>query len=201
MKFIIGKKLEMSQIWNDEGRVVPVTVVEAQPNTVTQVKTQGKEGYSALQVGFGMRKKLTKPMQGHLKDLPAVRFFKEFSGGGEDLKRGDTVDVSSFSPGDKVKVTGVSKGKGFQGVVRRHGFHGSPATHGHKDQLRMPGSIGAGGVQHVFKGTRMAGRMGGAQVTVSNLEIVAVDKDKNRLMIKGAIPGARGSLMVIVGIK
>ncbi len=201
MKYIIGKKIEMSQIWNAQGQVVPVTVVEAQPGVVTQVKTLDKDGYTALQLGFGVRKKLTKPMQGHLKDLPSVRVLKEFSGGTENLKRGDTVDVSLFSPGDKVKVTGVSKGKGFQGVVRRHGFHGSPATHGHKDQLRMPGAISAGGVQHVFKGTRMAGRMGGGEVTVSNLEIVAVDKDKNRLMIKGAIPGARGSLVAIVGTK
>lgn len=200
----------MSQIWNDQGKVVPVTIVEAEPCVVTQVKSADKDGYEALQFGFSARgvlasgggtsRKLSKPMQGHLKDLPQLRGFKEFRGNDLQLKRGDTIDVSVFNPGDKVKVTGTSKGKGFQGVVKRHGFHGSPATHGHKDQLRMPGSIGSGGVQKVFKGTRMGGRMGGDKVTVYPLEIVAVDKEKNQIIIKGAIPGARGSVVTIVGI-
>lgn len=200
MKCIIGKKIQMSQIWNDQGKVVPVTIVEAKPCVVTQVKNVEKDGYAALQFGFGSKKKLSKPMQGHLKDLPQLEGFKEFRGSDLQLKRGDTIDVGVFNPGDKVKVTGISKGKGFQGVVKRHGFHGSPATHGHKDQLRMPGSIGAGGVQKVFKGRKMAGRMGGERVTVYPLEVVAVDKEKNQMMIKGAIPGARGSSVTIVGI-
>jgi len=204
MKAILGKKLNMTQIWNAEGKVVPVTVIEAGPCTVTQVKSAEKDGYAAVQLGFGNKKKITKPLQGHLKNLPRLRWFREVrcqvSGvSGSEVKRGDAVDVSIFAPGDIVKVSGTSKGKGFQGVVKRHGFHGSPATHGHKDQLRMPGSIGSGGVQKVFKGTRMAGRMGGERATVSNLEVVAVDKEKNQLMIKGAVPGARGGLVVITG--
>lgn len=205
MKFILGKKVEMTQTWTDKGRVVPVTVIEAGPCTVTQIRTKEKDGYSAVQLGSGVRKKLTKPMRGHLKDLPQLRWLREVrcqvSGvSGPELKRGDVLDVSQFASGEMVKVTGISKGKGFQGVVKRHHFHGSPATHGHKDQLRMPGAIGAGGVQHVFKGTRMAGRMGGEQVTVRGLKVVAVDKEKNQLLLKGAVPGARGTLLMIQSI-
>lgn len=199
MKFILGKKIAMTQVWDVQGRVVPVTVVEAGPCTVVQVKTNEKDGYRTVQLGFGVKKKLTKPMRGHFKDLPQFRWLREGEISVEGIKRGDIINTDVFSPGDKIKVIGTSKGKGFQGVVKRHGFHGSPASHGHKDQLRMPGSIGAGGVQHVFKGTRMAGRMGGERVTMSNLEIIEVNKDKNQLIIKGAIPGARNSLVMIVG--
>lgn len=199
MKYILGRKIEMTQTWTDDGRVIPVTVIEAGPCTVTQIKDSKKDGYRAVQLGFGVKKKLTKPMRGHLKDLPQFRWLREGEISVEGIKRGDMINADVFSPGDKVKVIGTSKGKGFQGVVKRHGFHGSPASHGHKDQLRMPGSIGAGGVQHVFKGTRMAGRMGGERVTVSNLEIIEVNKDKNQLTIKGAIPGARNSLVIVVG--
>ena len=164
MKCILGKKLDMTQVWDYKGRVTPVTIVKAGPCYVTQVKTKAKDGYEAVQLGFAAfgtttLKKMTKAMQGHLKDLPALSRLREHRISGSELKRGDVIDVAIFSPGDMVRVVGTSKGKGFQGVVKRHGFHGSPKTHGHKDQLRMPGSIGAGGVHHVRKGMRMAGGM------------------------------------------
>ena len=195
----------MTQIWNAKGRVVPVTLVEAGPCVVSQIKAMDKDGYRAIQVGLGVKKNPTKPMRGHFQGLPVSRWLRECKMqdtecriGDRAIQRGDVLDVSMFVPGEVVKVSGVSKGKGFQGVVKRHHFHGHPSTHGHKDQERMPGAIGAGGVQHVFKGTRMAGRMGGDNVTVAGLEIVAVDKEKNQLLIKGAVPGARGSLVMIV---
>lgn len=191
----------MTQTWTDKGRVVPVTLIEAGPCVVTQIRTKEKDGYSAIQLGFMPKtKRVSKPMKGHFKEISPLRIVREFrTAGGEEITRGTTLDVSLFNSGDIVKVTGISKGKGFQGVVKRHHFHGHPPTHGHKDQERMPGAIGAGGVQHVFKGTRMAGRMGGDQVTVHNLEIVEVNKEKNQLLIKGAIPGARGSVVMITG--
>lgn len=199
MKCILGKKIKMTQIWAEDGRAVPVTVISAGPCTVAQVKNAEKDGYSAVQMGFGKKKKLNKPLAGHLKDLAQFQWLREFGVDSKsELKRGDVIDVSVFVPGDKVKVTGTSKGRGFQGVVKRHGFHGSPATHGHKDQLRMPGSIGATDPQRVFKGMRMGGHMGMDRITVPNLEIVAVNKENNQLMIKGAVPGARGSLVMVV---
>lgn len=202
MKFILGTKIGMTQVFKDDGTVVPVTRVQAGPCVVTQVKTKGKDAVDAVQIGFGQQKtfRLNKPMQGHLKNLQSVQHLKDVATSGEEhgLKRGDVFTVSIFEKGDKVQVTGVSKGKGFQGVVKRHGFRGSPATHGHKDQLRMPGSIGAGGVQRVFKGMRMGGHMGDAQVTVKNLEVVEIDAENNELLIKGALPGARGSLVLVL---
>lgn len=200
MKFILGKKIEMTQQFKDNGEVVPVTVVQAGPCVITAVKNQEKDGHSAVQVGYGYAKKINKPLAGHLKNLGQFKHLKEFKV--EEIanfKTGDKFDVSIFVPGDKVKVTGVSKGKGFQGVVKRHHFHGAPATHGHKDQERMPGSIGSGGVQRVFKGVRMGGHMGDDQVTVQNLEIASVDAEKNLLYIKGAVPGGRNSFLVISG--
>ncbi|MDO8505493.1 MAG: 50S ribosomal protein L3 [bacterium] len=202
MKYILGRKIEMTQTWTEKGRVVPVTIIEAGPCTVTQIRTKEKDGYTAVQVGFGARKikNVSKALKGHYKELIPMRFVKEFRGEAQEgMTRGSQIDVSVFAPGEFVKVTGVSKGQGFQGVVKRHRFHGHPATHGHKDQLRMPGAIGAGGLQHVRKGMRMAGRMGGEQITVSNLEVISVDKEKNRLMLKGAVPGARNSLVTIIG--
>ncbi len=219
MKFILGKKIEMSQIFGQDGAAIPVTLVEAGPCVLTQIKNQEKDGYVAVQVGFGEKKKLSKALKGHFKDLGNFRYAREFRDrdekleikkleikedkkpGGIDgeLKRGDIITVETFSVGDKVKVTGISKGKGFQGVVKRHGFHGHPSTHGHKDQERMPGSIGAGGVQHVIKGMRMGGHMGSKQVSVKNLEVVKIDAEKNILYLKGAVPGTRGSLVEIVG--
>jgi len=200
MKFILGTKQGMTQVFREDGAVVPVTCVQAGPCVVTQVKDK------AIQIGFGAQKKfrVNKAKQGHLKDIKlhednnlTVRCLRDFSGKEESMKRGDVFTVEVFTPGDKVQVTGNSKGRGFQGVVKRHGFHGSPASHGHKDQLRMPGSIGATDAARVFKGKRMPGHMGDAQVTVKNLEIVEVHPDDNELLIKGAVPGARGGLLLI----
>ena len=191
----------MTQVFRDDGAVVPVTRVSAGPCVVTQVKTADKNGVAAIQLGFGEQKKwrLTKSEQGHLKDLMTVRYLRDFrtTDSEKDLARGNTLTVKSFVPGDRVQVVGWSKGKGFQGVVKRHGFRGGPATHGHKDNLRMPGTIGAGGVQRVFKGVRMGGHMGAERVTVKNLEIIGVKPEDNEILIKGAVPGARGGLLLI----
>jgi len=206
MKFILGKKVEMTQVFRPDGTVVPVTVVEAGPCVVTQIKSKDKDCVEAVQIGFGKQKKfrINKPMAGHLKDIKAgdddtatVRFLQDVRVADAGLVRGDVFTVKIFSPGEKVAVVGTSKGRGFQGVVKRHGFHGQSQTHGIKDQVRMPGSLGAGGVQRVFKGMRMGGHMGDARVTVHNLEVVEVHPEKNEILIKGAIPGARGSLVVI----
>lgn len=197
MKFILGRKREMSQVYRPDGTVVPVTLIEAGPCVITQVKTADTDGYTAVQVGFAPQKKLAKPQAQHLKDLEMFGVLREFRlEKPETYTRGDVVKAETFSVGDKVMVVGVSKGRGFQGVVKRHGFHGQKASHGHKDQLRASGSIGAGGVQHVFKGTRMAGRMGDERVTVKNLEIMKVDE--GLLAVKGAVPGARNSIVEIV---
>lgn len=188
----------MSQVYKDNGDAVPVTIVQAGPCLVTQVKDNG--GKKSIQIGFRnlSASKLNKPQAGHLKNLEAVRFLKEFTDNeNQDLQRGDVFSVENFKVGEKVEVMGISKGKGYQGVVKRHGFAGGPASHGHKDNLRMPGSIGAGGVQRVFKGLRMAGRMGGDQITVKNLEVVEIDALNNILKIKGALPGGRNSLLAI----
>lgn len=198
MKFILAKKLEMTQVYRPDGAVVPVTLVQAGPCVVTQVKTVDKDGVNAVQIGFRLIKKLNQPEAGHLKDLPLMADLRDFRvEEATEMKRGDAVEATVFQPGDMVNVTGVSKGKGFQGVVKRHHFHGHPTSHGHKDQERMPGSIGAGGPQHVFKGRRMAGRMGNEQVTVQKLEVVEV-RDGGILAIKGAVPGARNAVLEIV---
>lgn len=188
----------MTQKFQADGRVVPVTVVEAGPCTVVQVKSKDKDSYNAVQVGFAIKKGVNKPLAGHLKNLENFRYLKEFRlDNVENFARAKVFNVSSFSVGDNLKVTATSKGKGFQGVVRRHGFHGSPATHGHKDQHRMPGSVGATDSARVFKGTRMGGHMGTDTVTVKNLELIEVDVDKNLLYIKGAVPGSRNALVTI----
>jgi large subunit ribosomal protein L3 len=199
MKFILGKKLGMTQVFRDNGIVVPVTRVVAGPCVVTQVKAQGKNTVSAVQIGYGAQKqfRLSKAKQGHLKGLATVNFLRDFRAEDQGLERGDTFTVKIFTPGEKVQVTGTSKGKGFQGVVKRHNFKGSPKTHGHKDQHRMPGSIGATDAARVFKGTRMGGHMGDDRVTVTGLEIIEVLAEENELLIKGAIPGARGNLLLI----
>lgn len=203
MKFIIGKKVSMTQVWQGD-KVIGVTQVKADPCTVVQIKNIEKDGYKAVQLGFDNKKEknIAKPQKGHLKDLPNHRYLKEFRLDGKEnieLKRGDKIDVNTFTVGDTIKVTGTSKGKGFQGVVKRHGFHGQDRTHGHKDQERMSGSIGAGGVQHVFKGRRMGGRTGGERVTTTNLEIIEIDPINNILSIKGSVPGARNGLVLVYG--
>lgn len=199
MKFILGEKLDMSQRFNANGNVIPITLVKVGPCVVTDVKTMERDGYTAVQLGYGTRKKkrVSKSVLGHLKDKGPFRAIREFRVEKPEVNVGDTITASVFAAGDHVKVTGTSKGKGFQGVVRRHGFHGSPKTHGHKDQLRMSGSIGSGGVQHVFKGTHMGGHMGDAKTTVKNLEIIEVNEKEGILSIKGAIPGARHGLICI----
>jgi len=196
---IIGKKLGMTQIFRDNGKVDAVTAIEAGPCAVVQVKTVAREGYDALQIGFGQAKRLSSPQRGHLKDLGQFRYLREFRADDiEGVQVGDRIDVSLFQAGDLVDVIGVSKGKGFAGVVKRHGFAGGPKTHGQSDRHRHPGSIGAGSSPgRVFKGTRMAGHMGNERVTVRKLEVFQSDPDRNLLLIKGAVPGANNGLLLI----
>lgn len=197
MSFIIGRKLEMTQQFKEDGSVVPVTRVSIEPNVVTQVRTTEKDGYVAVQVGTSPKKELVKPEAGHLKDLPQMSVLREFRVASTDLARGSVIDLSTISPGIFVNVTGTSKGKGFQGVMKRHHFSGGPATHGQKDQKRMPGSIASQRQGPVSKGQRMAGHMGDERVTVQNLEVISVDLETGVLSIKGALPGARGGLLLI----
>jgi large subunit ribosomal protein L3 len=202
MKFIIGVKKEMAQMFDAEGVVTPVTIIEVAPNTVTQVKSKEKEGYVAVQLGSGVKRenKLSKAEKGHLKDLGAFAHLREFLLDSETtLKRGDKVDLSIFQPGEYIAVSGITKGKGFQGVVKRHGFGGGPRTHGQKHSEREPGSIGSGLRTRVPKAMRMAGRMGGTRVTVQGLKVMNVDSANNYLLVKGAVPGRRGTLLEIRG--
>ncbi|MBI5404940.1 MAG: 50S ribosomal protein L3 [Candidatus Kerfeldbacteria bacterium] len=194
MNFMIAKKLGMTRRFRDDGTVVPVTVLQAGPVTVTQVKSQDRDGYVAVQLGFGQKRNVNKPqrkagMFAHVHEfrLPAT----------DGLETGKVIDVTGFTAGEKLKVTATSKGKGFQGVVKRHHFRGGPASHGHKDNLRAPGSIGATFPQHVMKGTRMAGRMGGERVSVKNLEVIDVVPEQHLLLVKGAVPGPRNGLVYL----
>lgn len=203
MKGILGKKVGMTQIFDDNGVVIPVTLIEAGPCYVTQKKTQDVDGYNAVQLGFGDVKEngVNKPMNGHFKkaNAPAVKYLREFkvSDPGE-FEEGQKIDVSIFKVGDKVDVTGTSKGKGFAGVVKRHGFRGGPKTHGQSDRWRAPGSIGAGSTPgRVIKGMRMPGRMGNERVTVQNLRVALVDPEKNILAVRGAVPGGKNGLIII----
>lgn len=194
----------MTQVWQGD-TVVPVTQIEAGPCTILQLKTEERDGYSAIQLGYGQRRAslLSKALRGHFKTLGDFRTVKEFripASEQAQLKVGDIITVKTFAAGDKLTLIGTSKGKGFQGVVKRHGFHGQDATHGNKDQLRMSGSIGAGGVQHVFKGLRMSGRMGGDRVTLHDVEVISVDEANNTLLIKGSVPGARNSLVLLSSV-
>jgi len=201
-KFILATKLSMSRTFKADGTVVPVTKLKAGPCVVTQVKTMESDGYQAVQVGSGERRKVSKSVAGHLKPTGKLfRTLREFPVSEGSYQVGQVFDVTQFAPGDMVNVVGVSKGHGFQGVVKRHRFHGHPSTHGHKDQLRTSGSIGAGGLQHVRKGMRMAGRMGGDKITVHNLEVVAVEADKQELVVKGAVPGAPRGLVIVTSVK
>jgi len=198
MKFILGKKIGMSEVFDTEGKVVPISLILAGPCFVTQVKTKEKDGYTSVQIGFEEAKKLPKPQVAHLKKVKPLKYLREFRLPQEEkVKVGQEVTVSQFKVGEKVKVEGVSKAKGFAGVMKRHNFKGAPATHGHKHDHRAPGSIGVSFPEHVAKGRRMAGRMGGEKATVRNLTVVAVDKEKNILALKGAVPGKVGGLLKI----
>lgn len=203
MKFVLGKKVGMSQVW-DDGKVTPVTVVEVEPNKVIQVKTKETDGYEAVQVGTGARRHVAKPQKGHFKDLGNFRDVVEFrtlKQNDQDVKVGDAFDVSVFAPGDMVKVSALSRGKGFAGAMKRHGFSGMPMGHGHKHVARHIGSIGQRFPQHTLKGKKMAGRMGHVRKTVRGLKVIQVDPETNMLAVKGSVPGIKGALLEIVSIK
>jgi len=209
MKGIIGKKVGMTQIFDEDGQVIPVTVIQAGPCYVTQVRTEEKDGYSAVQLGFeelppkrNGSSRLNKPRQGHLKrgalDLPDLRYLREFRVRDLDVEEGQLLKADVFERGDRVDVVGTSKGRGFAGTVKRHNFNRGPKTHGQSDRERAPGSIGATSTPgRVFKGTRMGGRMGGQRVTVQNLEVIVVDADKNLLAVRGSVPGAKGGILLV----
>lgn len=205
MKYILGTKLEMSEFFDESGKVHPVTIVESGPLYVTQIKKTETDGYNAIQFGFGEKKEKNskKPQIGHTKGLEkSFAHFREVrfkNGELPNMNVGDVIDISSFQPGDMITVSGVTKGKGFQGVVKRHGFKGGPRTHGQKHSEREPGSIGGGLRNRVPKGMRMAGRMGGDTVTVKGLRVVSIEPETGRIMVKGAVPGRRGTLLTIVG--
>jgi len=209
MKFILGKKVGMTSITNEDGNVIPVTVISAGPCFVTQVKEKNKDGYQAIQIGYGEKKKIKKPQLGHLKksqiknpNIKNLSYFREFRIDDEKLLRsfnlGDEIKVDMFDKGDEVKISGTRKAKGFSGVIKRWGFKSHPSSHGHPHQ-RRPGSIGSMFPQRVFKGKKMPGRKGPEQKTVLNLEVVDVDKENNLLLVKGSLPGVRGSLVEIRG--
>ncbi len=209
---ILGKKLGMTQIFDEKGAVIPVTVIQAGPCRVTQVRTVDKDGYEAVQIGFDESSRLNKPELGHQKDIVrseeqgkrtkqyALKHLREFKSSNlASHSVGDTITADLlFQNGDTVDVTGTSKGKGFAGVMKRHNFHGGPRTHGQSDRARAPGSIGSGTTPgRVVKGMRMAGHMGQERVTTQNLKVVRVDAEKNLLLIKGAVPGSNGGLVTI----
>lgn len=203
MSGIIGKKVGMTSIITPEGKKVPCTVIQAGPCTVTQVKTASTDGYEAVQLGYGEKKEknIGKPLMGHFKKAGTAPKSKlvEFKGFTAEVKTGDTITVDIFEDGDFVDVVGTSKGKGFQGVVKRHGFGGvGDATHGQHDRQRAPGSLGASSwPSRVFKGMRMAGRTGGERVKMTNLQVLKINKEHNLLVIKGAVPGPKGSFVII----
>lgn len=205
MKFILAEKQNMTQLFDSEGRVHPVTVLKVPEAKVVQIKTKATDGYSAIQVGFGAKKakRISKPVMGHLKGLGNFKTLKEFRIEGENSlpQVGDLVTLDTFTEGEMVAVSGITKGKGFQGVVKRHGFAGGPRSHGQRHSEREPGSIGGGGRDggRVAKGMRMAGRTGGDRVTVKNLKIVRIDKEAGELYVFGAVPGRKGTLLEIRG--
>lgn len=197
-KFILGQKIGMTQLFNREGKVVPVSIVEAGPCVITQVKNETVDGYQGVQIGFGVKKKNTKALIGHLKNLGNFRYLREFKPEGMiEAKTGDKIDVGIFQEGDMVKISGISKGKGYQGVVKRHGFSGGMKSHGNKDRLRAPGSIGTSFPEHVRKGRKMSGRMGYDRVTIKNLKVINIDPLNNILAVEGSVPGRKGTLLEI----
>jgi large subunit ribosomal protein L3 len=200
VKALLGTKIGMTQIISEDGRAVPVTLIQAGPVTVTQVKTVDSDGYDAVQVAYGEGKNLSKAVAGHTKSAKvSPKYIREFRIESTDLQVGDQIDVSAFTLGDIVDATGTSKGKGFAGTVKRHNFNTSKSTHGGNGNVRKPGSIGSMYPQKVFKGKRMAGRMGHERVTVKNLEVAYVDPTNNLIGLKGAVPGPRKGLVVIGG--
>jgi large subunit ribosomal protein L3 len=209
MKGIIGRKVGMTQIFDENGQVIPVTVIEAGPCYVTQIRTEQNDGYTAVQLGFDELppkrngdSRLNKPKRGHLRrnglDLPDLRVLREFRVKDIDVEQGEVLKADIFEKGERVDVVGTSKGRGFAGTVKRHGFNRQPKTHGQSDRERAPGSIGATSTPgRVFKGTRMGGRMGNDRVTIQNLEVVEVDADQNLLAVRGSVPGAKGGILLI----
>ena len=213
MKGLLGRKVGMAQVFDGKGNVTPVTLIQAGPCYITQVKTEESDGYTAVQLGFGEipEKRLTKGQQGHLgllkkgrgrkkdQNVPALRYLREFRAkDAADHTVGQTLTVEQFEIGERIDVTGKSKGKGFAGVVKRYGFGGGIKTHGQSDRWRAPGSIGGtSGTARVFKGKRMPGRMGNDRYTAQNLEVMRIDTERNLIAVKGAVPGAKGSLVVI----
>jgi len=203
MAGIIGKKLGMTSVFSTDGKKIPCTIVEAGPCVVTQIKSQEKDGYEAIQIGFGERKEKNTPnaLKGHFKKANTTpkRKLVEFGSFENDVKLGDVITVDIFQEGEFVDAIGTSKGKGFQGVVKRHNFRGvGDATHGQHNRLRAPGSIGAASYPaRVFKGMKMAGRTGGERVKITNLQVVKVLADKNIIVIKGSVPGAKGSYVIL----
>lgn len=204
MSVLLGRKIGMTSIFTEAGDYVPCTVIEAGPCPVVQVRTKENDGYEAIQIGFGdiPARKVNKPLAGHFAKAKSnfKRYLREFRGVKKQAKVGDTLTVAEFAEGDKVKVSGDSKGRGFQGVVKRHHFGGiGMITHGQSDRVRAPGSIGSSSYpSRVFKGMRMAGRMGGAKTTVRNLKVLRVIPESNLLLVKGNVPGAPNSIVEIV---
>lgn len=202
MKALLGTKIGMTQIISEDGRAIPVTLIQAGPVTVTQVKSVETDGYNAVQVAYGEGKNLSKAVAGHTKTAKVTpKHIREFRVDTlpEDLKVGDVIDVTKFELGELVQATGTSKGKGFAGTVKRHNFNTSKKTHGGNGNVRKPGSIGSMYPQKVFKGKRMAGRMGGERVTVKNLEVAYVNTEANLIGLKGAVPGPKKGLITIGG--
>ena len=196
---LLGEKLGMTQVFREDGTAQAVTVLEAGPCMVTQVKTMAKDGYEAVQLSFGEKRRLNKAEEGHLRGIGRFRYLREMPPADLSyVQVGQTVDVSIFQPGDVINVTGTTKGRGFAGGIKRHGFSGGPKTHGQSDRHRAPGSIGAGTTPgRVLKGKRMAGHMGNVRVTAQNVEVVQVDLERNLLLIKGSVPGANRQLVLI----
>ena len=204
MKGILGKKIGMTRIFDEGGDTIAATLIEAGPCVVVQIKTDENDGYNAVQLGYAEQKetRVTKPVLGHFRraNVKPHRILKEFRDMEGEYKEGDQINIEIFSPGERVNIAGLSKGRGFAGVVKRHGFRGGPKTHGQSNRHRAPGSIGQSAYpKRVFKGVKMAGRMGHKRTTIRNLEVVKVFPDRNLILIKGGVPGARNSIVEIIG--
>ncbi len=204
MKGLIGKKVGMTQIFDDDGNAVPVTVIQAGPCYVTQVRTEKRDGYVAVQLGFGETKpqRLTQGQLGHLRrnNLPALRYLREFrvKNGELDVEEGSSIDVDVFEKGERVDVVGTSKGRGFAGTIKRHHFNRGPKTHGQSDRERAPGSVGMNSYPgKTLKGQRMGGHMGDERVTIQNLEVIVVDPERHLMAVRGSVPGTNGGIVMI----